>query len=59
MADGIVPGTRTMRIDQLRAQAASLRKAGQEALAALPDVQDEIAKVEREEEAVYEGMTRP
>jgi hypothetical protein len=58
MADGIVPGTRTTRIDQLREQAVALRKAGQEALAALPSVQEEIAKAEREEEAVYERMAK-
>ncbi len=59
MADGIVPGTRTTRIDEMRERAARARKVGQEALASLPAVQDEIAKLEREEEAVYERMTRP
>jgi hypothetical protein len=59
MAEGIVPGTRTTRIDQLREQATALRKAGQEALALLPDVQREIEKAEREEEAAYERMSRP
>jgi hypothetical protein len=59
MAEGIVPGTRTTRIEQLREQAAHLRKAGQEALALLPDAQREIEKTERDEEAVYERMARP
>lgn len=59
MAEGIVPGARTTRIDQMREQAARARKVGQEALAALPAAQDEIAKAEREEEAVYERMAKP
>lgn len=59
MAEGIVPGTRTTRVDEMRERAARARKVGQEALAALPGVQEEIAKVEREEEAVYERMARP
>lgn len=59
MAEGIVPGSRTTRIDQLREQAARARKVGQEALAALPSVQEEIAKAEREEVAVYERMAKP
>lgn len=59
MAEGIVPGTRTTRIDDMRERAARARKVGQEALAALPGVQEEIANAEREEEAAYERMTRP
>jgi hypothetical protein len=59
MAEGIVPGTRTTRVDEMRERAARARKVGQEALAALPVVQEEIEKVEREEEAVYERMARP
>lgn len=59
MAEGIVPGTRTTRIDEMRERAARARKVGQEALDALPAVQEEIAKVEREEEAVYERMAKP
>jgi len=59
MAEGIVPGARTSRIDEMRERAARARKVGHEALAALPAVQDEIAQVEREEEAVYERMTKP
>lgn len=59
MAEGIVPGARTTRIDQMRERSARARKVGQEALAALPAVQDEIAKAEREEKAVYERMAKP
>lgn len=59
MAEGVVPGTRTTRIDEMRERAARARKVGQEALAALPGVQEEIAEAEREEEAVYERMTKP
>lgn len=59
MAEGIVPGARTTRIDELRERAARARKAGEEALAALPAVQTETEKLEREEEAVYERMTKP
>lgn len=59
MAEGIVPGARTTRIDEMRERAARARKVGQEALAALPAVQDEIAMIEREEEAVYERMSKP
>jgi hypothetical protein len=59
MAEGIVPGSRTTRIDEMRERAARARKVGQEALGALPGVQEEIAKVESEEEAVYERMARP
>lgn len=58
MAEGIVPGSRTTRIEEMRERAVRARKVGQEAQAALPAVQEEIAKVEREEEAVYERMTR-
>lgn len=59
MAEGIVPGSRTTRVDEMRERAARARKVGQEALAALPEVQGEIAKLEREEEAVYERMAKP
>jgi hypothetical protein len=59
MAEGIVPGSRTTHIDAMRERAARARKVGHEALAALLAVQDEIAKVEREEEVVYERMARP
>ncbi|MBI5865589.1 MAG: hypothetical protein HZB38_13990 [Planctomycetes bacterium] len=59
MAEGLVPGARTTRIDEMRERAARARKVGQEALAALPGVQEEIAKVEREEEAKYERMAKP
>lgn len=59
MAEGIVPGARTTRIDEMRERAARARKVGREALAALPDVQKEIEQFEREEGAVYERMARP
>lgn len=59
MAEGIVPGARTTRIDEMRERAARARKVGQEALAALPAVHNDIEKAEREEEAVYERMAKP
>ena len=59
MAEGIIPGTRTTRIDQMRERAARARKVGQEALVALPEVQKAIEKAEREEEAIYERMAKP
>lgn len=59
MAEGIVPGSRTTRIDEMRERAARARKVGQEALAALPGVQEEVARVERQEEAAYERMAKP
>jgi hypothetical protein len=59
MAEGIVPGTRTTRIDEMRERAARARMVGQEALAALPTVQKATEDAEREEEAVYERMAKP
>ena len=59
LAAGLVPGAPTTRVDRLREQAGLSRKAGQQALAALPAVQKQIARLEREEEAVYERMTKP
>jgi hypothetical protein len=59
MAEGLVPGSRTTRIDEMRERAARARKVGQEALAALPDLLKEVEKFEREEEAVYERMAKP
>jgi hypothetical protein len=59
MAEGVVPGTRTTRIDEMRERAARARKVGQKALAAMPTVQQAIEDAEREEEAVYQRMARP
>lgn len=59
MAEGLVPGSRTTRIDEMRERSARARKVCQEAMAALPAVQDEIAKAEREGKAVYERMAKP
>jgi len=56
---GIVPFANTAHIDRLREQAERHRKAGKDALAALATVQKEIAKLEREEAAVFERMTKP
>jgi hypothetical protein len=56
---GLVPFASTARIDRLREQAARKRELGQQAQAALAGVQKEIAKAEKEEEAVYERMTAP
>jgi hypothetical protein len=56
---GLVPFASTARIDRLREQAARKRELGQQALAALADVQRDIAKAEKEQEAVYERMTAP
>jgi predicted nucleic acid-binding Zn-ribbon protein len=56
---GLVPGAPPTRIDQMRDQADRNRRAGQEALAALPAVHKEIAKLESEGAAVYERMARP
>lgn len=56
---GLVPFASTARIDRLREQAARKRELGQQALAALGGVQKEIAKAEKEQEAVYERMTAP
>ncbi len=59
LAGGIVPGADTARIDALRERAERSRKAGKDALAALAAVQREIAKLEREEAAILERMTKP
>ena len=56
---GIVPFTSTARVDYWREQAERHRTAGKDALAALATVQKEIAKLEREEAAVFERMTKP
>lgn len=56
---GIVPFANTAHIDRLREQAERHRKAGKDALAALATVQKEIAKLEREEAAIFERMTKP
>lgn len=59
LAAGIVPFTSTARIDYWRELAQRNRAAGNNALAALATVQKEIAKLEREEAAVFERMTKP
>jgi len=56
---GLVPFASTARIDRLREQAARKRALGQEAKTALAGVLNEIAKAEKEQEAVYERMTAP
>jgi len=56
---GIVPFANTAHIDRLREQAERHRKAGKDALAALATVQKEIAKLEREEAAIFERMPKP
>jgi len=56
---GIVLFTNTAHIDRLREQAERHRKAGKDAPAALATVQKEIAKLEREEAAIFERMTKP
>lgn len=56
---GIVPFANTAHIDRLREQAERHRKAGKDALAALATVQKGIAKLEREEAAIFERMTKP
>lgn len=56
---GLVPFASTARIDRLREQAARKRELGQQALAALDNVLQQIAKAEQEQEAVYERMIAP
>ena len=56
---GIVPLASTAHIDLMREQAARKREAGEQAKAALAGVLKDIVAAEKEQEAVYERMTKP
>lgn len=58
IAEGLVPGASTARVDIRREQAARARKVGHSAKAELATVLKEITKLEREEEEICERMTK-
>ena len=56
---GLIPGRTTAFVDERRAQATRHRELAREARAELAQVGKDLARLEREEAAVYERMLEP